>query len=198
MIEAVLFDLGNVVMEIDFRRTFKHWADASGHKEAHFHAHWSEDEAYRAHEVGALSFSEYAENLSERLGVTLPEAVWREGWNDLFVGAYEGVQTRLEGLQGQIGLYAFTNTNATHEAAWRARFEQEMRHFETIYVSSTIGMRKPDVAAFQWVAADMQLAPERILFLDDNPANIAGAERAGMQTALIGSEADVLAALATF
>ncbi len=198
MIDAILFDLGNVVMEIDFRRTFKRWAEASGHAEDHFHAHWSEDEAYRAHEVGALSFSDYAASLSDRLGVTMSETHWREGWNDLFVGAYEGVQARLEGLQGRIGLYAFTNTNATHEQEWRTRFDHEMRHFETIYVSSTIGMRKPDEAAFHWVAGDMQLDPARILFLDDNPANVAGAQRAGMQTALIRSEADVLDALKDF
>ena len=198
MIDALLFDLGNVVMEVDFRRTFKRWAEVTGHHEDHFHRHWSEDDAYRAHEIGALSFSEYADALSDRLGVTMSEEDWRAGWNDLFVGAYGGVQARLEALKGEIGLFAFTNTNATHETEWRARYGHEVRHFETIYVSSTIGMRKPDEAAFHWVAGDMQLEPERILFLDDNPANVAGAGRAGMQTALIGSEADVLAALENF
>ena len=70
--------------------------------------------------------------------------------------------------------------------------------FEEIFVSSSIGMRKPDRAAFEWVAAAMDTAPERIMFLDDNPENIAGARRAGLTTAQVRGEAEVLSALDTY
>ena len=56
----------------------------------------------------------------------------------------------------------------------------------------------PDAAAFEWVAAAMQQRPEEILFLDDNPANIAGAERAGLTTVQTRGEDEVLAALSAF
>ncbi|TNF90047.1 MAG: HAD family phosphatase, partial [Gammaproteobacteria bacterium] len=67
-----------------------------------------------------------------------------------------------------------------------------------IYVSFTIGLRKPDQAAFEWVADAMQLSPEEILFLDDNPENVAGAIRSGLTTVQTRGEAEVLAALAAF
>ena len=58
-----------------------------------------------------------------------------------------------------------------------------------------MGRRKPDVEAFHYVAQRMQVAPERILFLDDNAENIAGAQQAGLQTQqVLGAEA-VLKAL---
>ena len=95
-------------------------------------------------------------------------------------------------------LFAFTNTNPTHEAAWRARYADALDHFEEIYVSSTIGLRKPDQQAFEYVADAMQLAPEQILFLDDNPENIRGAEASGLNTVQTRGEAEVLAALADY
>ena len=51
-IAAILFDLGNVVVEVDFRRTFRHWAGSAGVDEQVFFERWSEDAAYRAHETG--------------------------------------------------------------------------------------------------------------------------------------------------
>lgn len=197
-IEAILFDLGNVVVEVDFRRTFRRWAATAEVDEAHFHTHWSEDDAYRAHEKGELSFEDYAQALTERLGIDMCHEHWLDGWNDVFVGPYPGVQQKLTELTGHIDLYAFTNTNPTHEAAWRARYMYAMEHFEEIFVSSTIGMRKPEEKAFHWVAAAMNLKPGQILFLDDNPANVAGAARAGMQTAQVCGESQVLAELERF
>ena len=52
--------------------------------------------------------------------------------------------------------------------------------------------------AFEWVVAAMDTAPERILFLDDNPDNIAGADEAGLTTMQTCGESEVLAALEDF
>ena len=197
-IAAILFDLGNVVLELDFRRTFRHWADSAGVDEAIFYERFSEDGAYRAHEQGALDFDGYVAALTETLGVSMSHDQWHAGWNDVFVGPYPGVQAKLRELSGRLPLFAFTNTNPTHEAEWRARYSQALGHFEEIYVSSTIGLRKPDQQAFEWVATAMQLAPAEILFLDDNPENIAGAQRSGLTTARTLGEDEVLAALAEF
>jgi putative hydrolase of the HAD superfamily len=197
-ISAILFDLGNVVVEVDFRRTFRHWAESAGVDETLFFERWSEDEAYRAHETGALQFEEYVAALTDTLGVSMSHEAWQAGWNEVFVGPYPGVQQKLTELNGNLPLFAFTNTNPTHEAAWRARYSDALGHFEEIYVSSTIGLRKPDQAAFEWVADAMQLSPEEILFLDDNPENVAGAIRSGLTTVQTRGEAEVLAALAAF
>lgn len=197
-ISAILFDLGNVIVEVDFRRTFRHWAESAGVDESIFYERWSEDAAYRAHETGDLDFAGYSQALSESLGVSMSPEAWEAGWNDLFVGPYPGVQEKLNELSGVLPLYAFTNTNPTHEVTWRARYPHAFAHFEEIYVSSTIGLRKPDQAAFEWVAAAMQLPPEEILFLDDNVHNVAGAEASGLTTVQTEGEDEVLAALAEY
>lgn len=197
-IAAILFDLGNVVVEVDFRRTFRHWADKAGVDEGLFYERWSEDAAYRAHETGELDFADYVSSLTDSLGVSMHYDDWQAGWNDVFVGPYPGAQEKLAELSGTLPLFAFTNTNPTHEAEWRARFAPAVAHFEEIYVSSSIGLRKPDQQAFEWVINAMRLSPEKILFLDDNPENIAGAERVGLTTVQARGEDEVLRALAEF
>jgi len=106
------------------------------------------------------------------------------------------VQQRL--LATRAPLYAFTNTNPTHEQAWRARFPNALIHFEEIFVSSTIGARKPERVAFELVTGRMGVAPDRILFLDDSLENVEGARSAGLNALWVRSEQEVVRALDQF
>ena len=187
--EALLFDLGGVVLKLQPRACFEHWATRSGVAAATLGARFRIDDAYKAHETGAIDFPEYARRLSARLGITLAEEDWRGGWNALFADTFEAVVERLPKVARALPTYAFTNTNAEHQAAWQARFGERLTGFEQIYASWQIGRRKPNPNAFLWVARAMDVAPERILFLDDSAANVAGARAAGMQAAHVTGEA---------
>ena len=66
-------------------------------------------------------------------------------------------------------------------------------HFDAKHVFATgdIGHHKPDLEAFTPVIASLELSPEKILFVGDNPENdIVGAANAGMRTAWIRLYAD--------
>jgi HAD superfamily hydrolase (TIGR01549 family) len=189
---ALLLDLGNVVLRVDFRRTFDYWASAASVPTEQLHRRWQLDEAYELHEVGALEFEDYIAALSRRLMIELPMEEWRAGWNAVFAGAFQDVHARLPAVRQSMPLYLFTNTNATHQAAWSNLYEDTLRHFDALYVSSEIGHRKPNVAAFQHVADDMGYAPEQIVFVDDTEENVLGAKAAGMDARMVSSEADVV------
>ena len=128
-----------------------------------------------------MDFAAYAECLSARLGIELAEHDWRTGWNALFSGTFREVVDALPRAAARLPLYCFTNTNAEHQATWQARYGHCLTPFTKVYVSSEIGRRKPDAAAFAWVADDMGLRPADILFLDDSRENIRGAAAAGLQ-----------------
>ena len=55
--------------------------------------------------------------------------------------------------------------------------------FDHLFLSFEMGMLKPDVAAFTQVAGLLPVPAERVLFLDDNALNVAGAAAAGFATA---------------
>jgi putative hydrolase of the HAD superfamily len=63
-------------------------------------------------------------------------------------------------------------------------------------VSSTIGLRKPDAAAFRFVVKAIGVRAERILFFDDVLENVEGARACGLQTVHVRSRSDVAHALA--
>ena len=180
--KALLLDMGGVVIEINPRAVFEHWAEAANVGIAELDSRWLLDEAYKAHEVGAIDFSAYIRTLSQRLNIELSESAWLAGWNALFVGPYAGVASALSAAAAHLPTFCYTNTNPAHQAEWSRRYQSVLSPFEKIYVSSEIGRRKPDPESFQWVAEDMGFEPSDIMFLDDSRENIRGAERAGMQT----------------
>ena len=179
--KALLLDLGGVVLGLRPRACFEYWADRAGVDIRDIGPRWAIDDAYRAHEVGKLDFPGYARCLSARLGIELSEDDWRAGWNALFAEPFADVANALPAAAERVPIYCFTNTNAEHEATWRTRFGHLLTPFRKVYVSSEIGRRKPDVASFTWVAADMAVTPANILFLDDSRENVAGAQAAGMR-----------------
>jgi putative hydrolase of the HAD superfamily len=52
--------------------------------------------------------------------------------------------------------------------------------FDVLLDESETGLAKPDPRAYEQAAAAMGVGPGRIVFVDDDPANVAGATAAGM------------------
>jgi putative hydrolase of the HAD superfamily len=195
MKKAVLLDLGNVVLGVDFRRVFKTWAASAGVDEQIFYDGWALDQAYKDHETGHIDFDAYTQALSGRFGVDLPASEWRRGWNDLWTEPFHTVIELLPAVADRYHLYGFTNTNDTHAACWRELFGHALERFAHIYVSSEIGLRKPDEAAYIHVCDHMSIAPRDVIFLDDTRENVEGAAGAGLDARHVKSEAAVAATL---
>ena len=69
---------------------------------------------------------------------------------------------------------------------WQAGLPLDL--FDAIVVSCDLGVRKPDPEMFEHVSDALQTHAEAIVLLDDLPANIAGARRAGWHTVLVGAD----------
>lgn len=54
-------------------------------------------------------------------------------------------------------------------------------------ISADIGVRKPDPQAYTVLCRQLGLPPHRVLFIDDRPANIAGAHDGGLQALRFGT-----------
>ena len=192
---AVLLDLGNVFVDIDFRKVFRSWAVSAGVDEQRFYDRWQLDEIYKQHEIGAIDFNTYAKHLSAVFDVELTTDEWLQGWNALFLAPFGDVVEVVQLVCESLPTYCFSNTNAAHHATWSQRYEQELSVFQKVFVSNEIGLRKPDIPAFEFVANEMAMPPEKILFVDDTRENVDGARAAGMQAVHVRSSADVVRAL---
>jgi putative hydrolase of the HAD superfamily len=194
-LRAILFDLGGVVIDIDFKRAFQIWAALASVDASDLEKRFNFDEAYEQHETGDLQSSAYFNALGKSLNVSLSEDDLVAGWNDIYLGTIPGMVKLLATASQRFPLYAFTNSNPTHQSVWSVRFAAELSAFKTIYVSSELGVRKPDPRSFSLVAEQMGVQASEVLFFDDSVENVNGAVSAGMRGVVVESTRDITAAL---
>ena len=189
---AVLFDLGNVVFRIDFMRAFAVWSGHSDIGVDELRRRFEGGESFQCFERGEIDEDIYFGRLSSELGIEVSREQMVYGWNAIFAGLVPGIGERIAALAERLPIFAFTNTNVTHQPVWEELYAEVLKPFRKIYVSSEIGLRKPDVDAFRWVATDMGTSTSQVLFLDDHPENILGARSAQMSAVHIEQPEQVL------
>lgn len=195
--DALLFDLGRVVLAIDFSKTLACWAGYAGCEPANLVGRFSSrDEIYQLHERGEISDAEFFAGLRELLGIGISDAQFLEGWNALFAGEMPGIAPLLKRAANHLPLYAFSNTNGAHVEHFSDAYADVLGHFREIFLSSTIGLRKPDAAAYDHVVNAIGVPASRIVFFDDLPENIEGARARGLTAVQVKSSDDVAHTLA--
>lgn len=194
--DALLFDLGRVVLDIDFGKVVACWAGHAGRAPAELAARFSADETWRRHELGEIDDGEFFAGLRRSLGIDLSDTQFLEGWNAVFAGEMPGIAALLERAARRIPLYAFSNTNRPHAEYFLKSHAALLGHFRKIFLSSTIGLRKPDAAAYDHVVKAIGLPASRIVFFDDLAENIEGARARGLTAVHVTTSDDVAGALA--
>jgi len=193
---ALLFDLGRVVLDVDFNRTLACWAGHAGCDPAYLVGRFARNELYRRHEKGEISDTAFFAGLRTSLGVDLSDAQFLEGWNKIFAGEMPGIASLLKRAARRLPLYAFSNTNGAHAGHFSHAYADLLGHFREIFLSSSIGLRKPDAEAYDHVVSAIGVPAERIVFFDDLAENIEGARARGLQAVHVRSSGDVAEALA--
>jgi len=190
-IEALLFDLGGVLIEIDFDRVFHGWTRYSPLSPEQIRARFAVDTAYHGHERGEVDAAAYFEHLRRLLVLDASDAEIAAGWNAIFVGRIEPALAHLRRAREILPCFCFTNTNPTHQAVWSRAYPELTSLFDGIFTSWEMGMRKPERPAFETVAHRIGVDPGGILFFDDLDSNIAGAKATGMQAVLVRDPDDI-------
>jgi putative hydrolase of the HAD superfamily len=197
--DALLFDLGRVIIDLDTTRVHARWAELAGvplgHIEQRHAARIVGSEPFRRHERGQITDAAFFAHVRRELEIDLSHDQLIDGWNAIFIGEMPGIRAVLSRAQGKLPLYAFSNTNAAHQAYWSIHFADLLASFRKIYASNEIRARKPETAAFQAVVADMGVAPHRVLFFDDALENVAGARASGLLAVQVATAIDVERAL---
>ncbi len=189
-VQALLFDLGGVLINIELAETFAIWSKYSAVPAEVLKQRFAIDESYRQHECGNISAQQYFASLRPSLGIDLTDAEFEQGWMAMLGVEVQGIEALLQQLQ-HLPLYLFSNTNAIHHEYWLKRYQAMLEVFDKQFVSSSLGQRKPDVDAFQSVADVIAVEPENILFFDDTLENINGAKKAGLQAVHVNSIATI-------
>src|SRR6476660_8743602 len=132
--DALLFDLGRVVIDIDFNRAFSRWAEHARCDQKLIRERFRHDDtAYKRHERGEIGSEEFFDNLRASLAIDISDAQLLDGWNSILVGEMPGVSELLANAAGSFPLYAFTNSNREHEQYWSKQFSGILSNFKEVY-----------------------------------------------------------------
>lgn len=194
-IDAAIFDLGNVLISVDFTRVVAAWAQAAGVSAAQLAPCFVFDEPFYALERGELDESEYFASLRTSLGIDLTDEQFLSGWNAIFGEPIPGMERLVRGLSRILPVYAFSNTNKAHRAHWEPRYRALLAPIREVICSCDIGCRKPDPKAFLRVADQVGVPPSGIAFFDDMEENVAGARAVGLRAFRVACAADAGKAL---
>ena len=193
--QALVFDLGGVLLDIDFERALTAWAPFSTLHLDDMRRAFCLDAHYERHERGELDSTTFFEHLAAKLELNASHDEIRRGWNSIFVGEIAETLAMIESVRPLLPCYAFTNTNATHMDAWSALYPAVVHAFDRIFASHEMGLRKPDRAAFEQICRATALAPESLVFFDDLAENVRAAAEVGLQAVLVRSPGDVASTL---
>lgn len=188
MIDAVLFDLGNVLIRWDPRLHYGGRFATDAEMEA-FLADVCPGSWNHEMDLG----KPFAQAIAERQ-VLFPHhaaliAEWKSGWERMLGGAIDESVTLLADLRDQgYRLAALSNWSAETFPVARARYEF-LDLFEHIILSGEEGLAKPDPAIFRLAVERAQFSPPRTVFIDDSAANVEAARGAGLQSVLFTTPA---------
>jgi glucose-1-phosphatase len=177
-VDLVLFDLGGVLIELQGVRAMLELTGTDSEED--LWRRWLTCRWVRLFESGECSDTEFAAGLVADWQLDLSPAEFLQAFRNWPTGPLPGAAQLVAQTRARVATGCFSNTNALHWhdeiAAWPLT-----GLFEHRFLSFQLGVLKPDLTAFQKVADLLDVPAERVLFLDDNAVNVAGAAAAGFQ-----------------
>lgn len=190
-IDAIIFDLGGVIINICYENTIRAFSQLCGFDASSLYTQKSQTDLFDQYEMGRISSADFRAGLSQRLGISdHSDEALNQAWNAMLLDI---PKERVDWLQmiGQAKrIFLLSNTNEIHKLAFDQIFRQTFNStigqlddlFEKAYFSHLMGDRKPHPSIFKTIIVEQSLVPERTLFIDDSMQHIEGAQSVGLQT----------------
>jgi putative hydrolase of the HAD superfamily len=178
--KTVIFDFGNVVGFFDHQRTLAKLQPYSPLTPAEMYALVYDSPLEDRFERGELAVPELLDEIRGLWKLECDVEFLVHAISDIFVPNPE-VCELVPRLAPRYRILLGSNTNAIHSARFIAQFADVLCHFDSLVLSHEIGIRKPAAEFFRHCQERANAAPAECVFVDDLPANIAGARAIGFQ-----------------
>ncbi len=186
--EAVVFDFGNVIIDIDFELMFKGFAQGSGKSLQIIRDRMTESQVFRRYESGFFTDGEFREVIRQTIGFPFNDGEIDSIWNSMLLHIPPNRIELIRYLNTKFPVYLLSNTNSLHIKWCNEYLKQNFQInrindlFKKAFLSYEIEMWKPDEAIYLHVLDEIGSAANKVIFFDDNLANIEAAQTVGIQS----------------
>ncbi|MFZ4543977.1 MAG: HAD family hydrolase [Saprospiraceae bacterium] len=189
MIKNIIFDLGNVIIDLDLDQTEVELKKIFGEDLSQKLTNAGLDRIFIDYEMGLLGESDFLEKLQSIDSTAISKRRIIDAWNAMLLGTPYARLEMLKQLKNHFRVFLLSNTNATH-LDWvyddldktHGVSDFEKQFFHNAYYSHLLKLRKPNLDIFEYVLQDAGIKASETLFIDDNADNIDAAAKVGIQT----------------
>ena len=183
--KAIIFDLGAVILNINYQNTIDEFTKLGVNNAATFYSKKVQKNLFNQIETGMISSNEFLKALQKETKNANINQV-EKAWNAMLLDLPEERIQLIEKLKkNNYSIYLLSNTNAIHIDAIKKQLGERKwlafcKLFDKMYLSHELGLRKPDVKIFEYILNEQKLKAEEVFFIDDSPQHIASAKKIGI------------------
>lgn len=195
--ENIIFDLGGVLLNIDYDLTAQAFKDLGFHTFDDYYSQRKQTALFDDFETGRITSEEFVADLAQQA----PQAHKNnlvEAWNAMLLDLPKHRVELLTNLKKDFRIFLLSNTNQVHEDAFVKIVEDAYGTnvlndaFEVVHLSHKIGFRKPNQDCFDYVLDSAGLKAENTVFIDDSIQHVKGADQAKIKAYHLEKGRDVI------
>lgn len=188
MIKNIVFDLGGVIITLNFEQAVRRFYDMGVENIRTYLDPFAQTGIFGDLESGKITAEDFRLKLSELAGCEISFADCLYAWKGFVEEVPRcNLDTLVALRQNGYRLILLSNTNP-YMMSWAMSpdFSGDGHalsdYFDACYLSFQCGIMKPDPAIFQLMLEKEGILPHETLFLDDGPCNVKVAATFGIQT----------------
>jgi putative hydrolase of the HAD superfamily len=181
MIRTIIFDLGGVIVPLDFPRAYAAIAKHCSLPAPEIQRKVLETGLVDELECGRVDPQEFARVVIDSLKMKVDYEQFGELWGELFPPHTLIQDEVFAALKQNHRLLLMSNTNAIH-FPYILRHYPVLQRFDYFVLSYEVGVMKPDRRIYDEAIKHAECAAEECLFIDDVQENVDGARAAGMRS----------------
>ena len=178
MYKTVIFDLGRVLVDFDFKRGYRALEGLCPYPAAEIPHRLSGCGLVERFETGQIEPRDFVREFSAVLDLEIDYDHFCRIWSSIFTETLVP-ESMLVGLAARYRLMLLSNTNAIHFEMLRASYPM-LRHFHDLILSYEVKAMKPHAEIFQAAIDRAGCRPEECFYTDDILAFVNAARSLGI------------------
>ena len=185
-IDNIIFDLGNVILNIDYQNTIDAFEKIGVINASSFYSKSSQLNIFSQLETGRISKHDFVLEI-QKFAPKASSTQIINAWNAILQDLPNERLDILKKIKDKFSIFLLSNTNSIHvekiiDNLGVKKYEEFYNLFDKVYYSHEIKLRKPNADVFRLVIKENNLSIKKTLFIDDSIQHIESAKRIGLKT----------------